>query len=99
MPSYISCKIIIQSSLVSITGIGKPEKYAKAAEDAILALHKIKDQIQEDVYHNLMEKYKMASKDLQQQMETLYTFDPKVIHEITGLWKLKLKFLSDLVSK
>ena len=46
-----------------------------------------------------MEKYIMASKDLQQQMETLYTFDPKIIHEITGLWKLKLKFISDLVSK
>ena len=76
-----------------ITGIGKPEKYAKAAEDAILALHKLKDQIQQDVYHNVMEKYKMASKNLQQQMETLYTFDQKVIVNTANVTHIGTEFI------
>ena len=90
---YITCQIVIKSSYESITGIGKPEKYAKAAEDAILALHKFKDQIKEDVYHNLMEKYKMATKNLQQKMETLYTFDQKEIVNTSNVSHIGTEFI------
>ena len=40
-----------------------------------------------------MEKYKMASKDLQQQMETLYTFDQKVIVNTANVSHIGTEFI------
>ena len=64
----------------TISGIGNPEKYVKAVEEAILALLKNKDGIQQKVYDDIVESYKMAymNPKLQKHMEALYTSNQKV---------------------
>ena len=52
-----------------------------------------KDQIQEDMYHNLMKKYVMATKNLQQKMETLNTFDQKVIVNTANVSHIGTEFI------
>ena len=73
-------EIVIKILLVSISGIGNPEKYVKAVEEAISALLKNKEGIQQKVYDDILESYKMAHMNpkLQQHMEALYTFNQKV---------------------